>query len=79
MTSNSSDDSSPRPGKDQYLLQQINGSESWLGFDEEAEGLAKYEKYLTAGARFAERRRLRKAEDVREALDNIYEEVRFHC
>ncbi|KAJ7705792.1 hypothetical protein B0H14DRAFT_2804167 [Mycena olivaceomarginata] len=56
--SNSSDDSSPKPG-----------------FDEELEGLAEYEKYLTAGARFAERQRLRKAEDVREALENIYEEL----
>jgi hypothetical protein len=65
--------------RDQDFLQQIYGSELWLGFDEELEGLAEYEKYLTAGARLAERQRLRKAEDVREALENIYEEVRFPC
>jgi hypothetical protein len=65
--------------RDQDFLQQIYGSELWLGFDEGLEGLAEYEKYLTAGARFAERQHLRKAEDVREALENIYEEVHFHC
>ncbi|KAJ7882071.1 hypothetical protein B0H14DRAFT_3128926 [Mycena olivaceomarginata] len=45
------------------------------------EGLLEYAKYLTASERYAkqqEEQQIRKAEDVRKTLDNIYEEVGLH-